>query len=103
MEPLHPDVRAELKRANPRLTDAIIDEYERLTSLRTSLDPQTAGDRIGPIDAQREALLREHMPSMASIHNAMIEKRRSQAASDVSEARVKVRIVSSKPPKQDVE
>src|SRR5438270_11241238 len=102
MEPLHPEVRAELKRVYPQLSDAIIDEYERLTSLRTSLDPQEAHDRIVAIDARRQALLREHMPDMAAVHNAMIAKRRNQAAlAATPESRVTVRTVPPKPLQKD--
>ena len=49
MEPIHPKLRKELKRIHSRLTDADIDRYEELTSLRFTLNPITASGQIREI------------------------------------------------------
>ena len=40
MEPLHPELRRELLRVHPDLTDRDLDEYEQLTAQRFTLDPE---------------------------------------------------------------
>ncbi len=77
MEPLHPDVRAELKKAYPRLDDGVLDEYERLTNLRMTLDPDQSRGLREEIDAKRRRLIAEHMPTLGAIE-IMVSARRRQ-------------------------
>ncbi|CAN5348942.1 hypothetical protein BH23ACI1_BH23ACI1_33090 [soil metagenome] len=42
MEPIRPDVREELKRLHPGLTDRDIDRYDELTSQRFMMDPDAS-------------------------------------------------------------
>ena len=70
MKPIHPTVREELKRAHPGLTDADIDRYQELTSLRFTLHPATSPEAIRAIDAERDRLLRTKMPQLGVIENA---------------------------------
>ena len=76
MEPIHPALREELKRAHPGLTDADIDQYEALTSLRFTFDPDTQQDEIRRIDAERLQLVRVKMPRLGDLENAFVAKRR---------------------------
>lgn len=76
MEPLHPDVRAELKKAYPRLDDGVLDEYERLTNLRMTLDPEQSHGLREEIDAKRKRLIAEHMPTLGAIENMVSARRR---------------------------
>lgn len=76
MEPIHPSLREELKRVHPGLTDADIDRYEELTSLRSTLDPATSEEQIRQIDAQRARLVRERMPRLADLENAFFARLR---------------------------
>ena len=70
MEPIHPVLREELKRAHPGLTDADIDRYQELTSLRFTFDPTTEENEIRRIDAERDRLVRTKMPRLADLENA---------------------------------
>jgi hypothetical protein len=73
MEPMRPEVREELKRAHPGLTDDDIDRYEELNSLRFLVDPgEEDGRRLREIDAERERIVRERMPRLAEIENAIL-------------------------------
>jgi hypothetical protein len=74
MEPLKPEVREELKRVHRGLTDDDIDRYEELTSLRFTLDPAEAPERIRDIDAERGAIVRERMPRFAEVENAILTR-----------------------------
>ena len=65
MEALHPKLRKELKRVYPQLTDADIDRYEELTSLRFTFNPATAAGKIREIDAERNRLVRK-MPRLGN-------------------------------------
>jgi hypothetical protein len=76
MEPLHPALREELKRAHPGLTDADIDQYEELTSLRFTLNPD-ARDEIRRLDAARMQLVRTKMPRLGDIENAFVARARA--------------------------
>jgi hypothetical protein len=76
MEPIHPFLRDELKRAHPGLTDRDIDEYEELTSRRFTLDPSTSAQAIREIDAQRERLVRSKMPRLGELENAFFARSR---------------------------
>jgi len=79
MEPIHPSLREELKRAHPGLTDADIDQYEALTSLRFTFDPATQQDEIRRIDEQRLQLVRAKMPHLGELENAFVARRREAA------------------------
>jgi hypothetical protein len=78
MEPLQPAVREELKRVHPDLTDADIDQYERLTSLRFTFDPAASPEEIKAIDIRREQLIREKMPRFADVVNVVSARAREQ-------------------------
>jgi hypothetical protein len=77
MLPVDADVREALKKAHPGLTDADIDRYDALTSLRASLDPRTSADQIRRIDAERDAIVRTKMPRLGAIENAIIMRSRA--------------------------
>lgn len=79
MEPLHPELRADLKRAHPDLDDAAIDEYERLTAKRFTLDPDREKVLLAEIDAQRQRLLQAQMPHYAKVREAFLSRRRTAA------------------------
>jgi hypothetical protein len=79
MQPIHPEVREELKRLYPGLTDADIDRYDALTSRRFMLDPERSAGEIRRIDAERMEIVRGKMPELGAIENAFII-RRSEAA-----------------------
>ena len=80
MEPLHPSLRAELKRVYPGLTDEDIDRYEELTSLRFTLDPENSAEAIRQIDSQRTRLVRTAMPQFRDIANAVLARTRKVAS-----------------------
>ena len=80
MEPIHPSLREELKRAHPGLTDADIDRYEELTSLRFTLDPDAGRDDIRSIDAERMQIVRAKMPRLGELENAFTARARAAAA-----------------------
>jgi hypothetical protein len=76
MEPLHPELRAELKRVHPGLDDRTIDEYESLTSLRFGLDPERDKGRLAEIDAARLRLLQARMPHYPKVRGVFLARRR---------------------------
>jgi hypothetical protein len=78
MQPTHPTVREELKRAHPGLTDADIDRYDALTSRRVTLDPSRSAAEIRTIDAERDELLRTKMPRLGQIENAFFARMRKE-------------------------
>jgi len=79
MQPIHPDVREELKRLYPGLTDADIDRYEALTSRRFILDPEQFAGEIRRVDAERMEIVRTKMPDLGAIENAFFVRRREAA------------------------
>lgn len=87
MEPLHPELRRELLRVHPELTDADLDEYERLTALRFTLDPSVSSAAIAEVDRDRAALVAK-MPHYAAVQRAFIERRRPEV--DRPEVRVDI-------------
>jgi hypothetical protein len=92
VEPLHPELRRELLRVHPDLTEADLDEYETLTALRFTEDPAVASDRIAQIDRTRERLLAK-MPHYGTIERAFSERRRQTAErSEAEDAAPRVRI-----------
>jgi hypothetical protein len=101
MEPLHPDVRAELKRAHPGLDDATIDEYERLTQQRMTLDPARERSRIAELDARRMHLVTTRMPQLASVQSASTARRVAEAAASRPLPSVTVRTLDRPTGEQD--
>jgi len=91
MEPLHPELRADLKRAHPGLDDGTIDEYENLTSLRLGLDPERDKARVAEIDATRQRLLKTHMPHYIKVREAFLARRRAAADNSASPVQVQWR------------
>jgi hypothetical protein len=92
MEPMHPELRRELLRVHPDLTDHDLDEYEQLTALRFTLDPEASGAAITELDLARSRLLAK-MPHFAAVQRAFVERRRQatdrkQAESPVVEIRI---------------
>jgi hypothetical protein len=79
MEPIHPEVREELKRVYPGLTDETIDRYEELTALRFTVDPDEGSDELRRIDIERARFVSERMPRFAEIENAVLSKVREAA------------------------
>ena len=84
MEPIHPALREELKRVYPRLTDADIDRYEELLSLRFTLDPEADADRV-------ERLVRTAMPRLGELENAFFARGRIAGARIKPQPRIEVR------------
>lgn len=78
MQPMHPSVRNELKRVYPELTDADIDRYEELTSLRVALNPATSAEDLRKIDAERDRLVRTKMRHLGAIENAFLLRARDE-------------------------
>ena len=76
MEPIHPMLREELKRAHPGLADDDIDRYEELTARRFAFDPDRNREEIRRIDIEREALMRERMPRFADVERAFVARQR---------------------------
>jgi len=74
MEPLHPKLRNELKRAHPGLTDEDIDRYEELLSRRFALDPEENADEINKLDLERIELMRQKMPRYKEISQVFSSK-----------------------------
>jgi len=94
VEPLHPELRRELLRVHPGLTDSDLDEYEQLTAMRFTLDPSKSPAAIAEIDRARAVLIAK-MPHFAAVEHAFIEQQRS--STDREQAPPAVRI-SVEPP-----
>jgi hypothetical protein len=75
MEPMRPEVREELKRAHPGLTDDDIDRYEELLSRRFAFADEDA-EGVRALDLQRERLVRERMPHLEAVENAVLTRLR---------------------------
>ena len=90
MEPIHPKLRKELKRVYPRLTDADIDRYEELTSLRFALNPATAAGKIREIDTQRDRLVRK-MPRLGELENAFFARARQASLRTKAPLRIEIK------------
>ena len=67
MEPLKPSFRAALKQEHEGLTDAQIDEVERLIAERFRIDPEAEPLRIQELDRKREEILRTQMPKAQEV------------------------------------
>jgi hypothetical protein len=91
VEPLHPELRRELLRVHPDLSDADLDEYERLTAARFTLDPEASAGTIAELDRTREALLAK-MPHYAAVQRAFVEQRRHVSDPKDAESTPSVRI-----------
>ena len=91
MEPIHPKLREELKLVYPRLTDADIDRYEELTSLRFTLDPAVAAERIRDIDFERDRLVRTAMPRLGELENAFFARSREASARTKIPPRIEIK------------
>jgi hypothetical protein len=99
MEPLHPDLRAALKRAHPGLTDEDIDRSEELLNERMNTDPQADPERIARLDAEREELIRGAMPRYAEVVQVVkAEQLAAQGAAAAREETERVRVTLRKPP-----
>jgi hypothetical protein len=93
MEPLPDELRAALKAAYPKLTDAIIDRTEALLSAQMLCNPETEQDEIARLDQECRALIRKEMPRYTEILQAA-SARMDEAPSP---PRPKVRIALKKP------
>jgi hypothetical protein len=91
MEPIHPKLRKELKRVYPQLTDADIDRYEELTSLRFTLNPATAAGKIREIDTERDRLVRAAMPRLGELENAFFARARQASPRTKAPPRIEIK------------
>ena len=91
MAPIHPKLRKELKRVYPQLTDADIDRYEELTSLRFTLNPATAAGKIREIDAERDRLVRAAMPRLGELENAFFARARQASPRIKAPPRIEIK------------
>jgi hypothetical protein len=80
VEPLHPQLRRELLRANAGLADEDLDRLEELTALRFTLDPERDAARLREVDAERERLLREKVPRFREVSASFAAQRTAQAS-----------------------
>jgi len=90
MEPIHPKLRKELKRVYPQLTDADIDRYDELTSLRFTLNPASAAGKIREIDTQRDRLVRK-MPRLGELENAFFARARQASQRTKAPPRIEIK------------
>ncbi len=74
MEPLHPNLRKELKRAHPSLTDDVIDRHEELLSRRMECHPEKDTDTIAYLDRELKILIEQHMPQYSGIYQQFSTK-----------------------------
>jgi hypothetical protein len=97
VEPLHPELRRELLRVHPELTDLDLDEYEELTALRFTLDPSVSRAEISELDRARAALVAK-MPHFASVERAFTEQRRQATRREQAGPAVRI---STEPQNED--
>ena len=90
MEAIHPELRKELKRVYPQLTDADIDRYEQLTSLRFTVNPATAAGKIREIDAERNRLVRK-MPRLGELETAFFARARLASLRTKAPPRIEIK------------
>jgi hypothetical protein len=90
MEPVHPMLREELKRAHPGLADDDIDRYQELTARRFAFDPDRDREEIRRIDVQREALIRERMPRFADVEQAFVARQREASRRERTPPRIEL-------------
>jgi hypothetical protein len=97
VEALHPELRRELLRVHPDLTEADLDEYERLTSRRFTLDPSVSGAAIEELDRTREALVAK-MPHFAAVQRAFVERSRQESGTtEATSPTVRIEIEPEEP------
>jgi hypothetical protein len=101
MEPIHPLLRDELKRVHPGLTDADIDRYEELTSLRFTLDPTASAEEIRDIDVQRARLVQTKMPRLAELENAFAARAAQTSRRVKTPPRIEVKPPGGREPGRD--
>lgn len=90
MQPIHPKLRKELKHVYPQLTDADIDRYDELTSLRFTFNPATAAGKIREIDAERSRLVRK-MPRLGELENAFFARARQASVRSKAPPRIEIK------------
>jgi hypothetical protein len=99
MEPLHPDLRAALKRAHPGLTDEEIDRSEELLNERMNTDPDRDPGRIERLDTERTELIRTAMPRYAEVVQVFqAERDAAQRAAVARQDEERVKVTLKKPP-----
>jgi len=91
MEAIHPKLRKELKRVYPQLTDADIDRYEELTSLRFTLNPATEASKIREIDIERDRLVSTAMPRLGELENAFFARARQASPRIKAPPRIEIK------------
>jgi hypothetical protein len=91
MEAIHPKLREELKRVYPQLTDADIDRYEELTSLRFTFNPATEAGKIREIDEERDQLVRDAMPRLGELENAFFDRARQASPRIKAPPRIEIK------------
>ena len=80
MDPLHPDLRRQLKQAHPGLTDAEIDSVEELLAKRFTLDPQRDAEALRALDDEKDELLARLMPHFGEVYQTFHAARRQESA-----------------------
>lgn len=68
VEPLHPELREELKAAHEGLRDSDIDRLEELIAVRFTLDPERDAEQLRAVDRERILLLQEKMPRFEDVY-----------------------------------
>jgi hypothetical protein len=91
MEPLHPDLRKALKAAHPGLTDDDLDQYEKLTSMRFTLDPDRFRESIEEIDRARMQLVATRMPQLAQIERIVNAQLKARQPEDIQRVTMEIR------------
>jgi hypothetical protein len=92
VEPLHPELREALKRANAELTDADINRVEELVALRSMLDPERDAEQLQSLETELEQLLREKMPRFQEAAQAFKALRSMQVRSTSAEPKFTVEV-----------
>jgi hypothetical protein len=78
MEPLSREFRELLKLRDPAVRDSDIDRLEALLAQRFTLDPDEFAGEIQRLDAERERLLRERMPTFEQVWAEYLNRRRER-------------------------
>jgi hypothetical protein len=93
MEPLHPNLRKELKEVHPGLTDEDIDRAEELLAQRMLYDPEKEQERIMQLDRERMDLIERKMPHYKQVVRAFNER----IANSQEKPAKKVKVTRKKP------
>jgi hypothetical protein len=80
LEPLHPTLRRELKRAHPGLADRDIDRLEELVATRFTLDPERDAEAIRRLDVEKAELIAQAMPRFDEVYQRFRAARREKNA-----------------------